>query len=583
MKKLTSLLLAFAIIFCFTGCSLKDTDKTEETKKAGKEKTEQKETDEDEEDIDVTDWSDQTEPTEISAPSMTHDYNSGFPENSDKPIPTPDPNDPDQAYALDYSIRSYYNSMSQYVDNGDIVMDDITGLVWQKGGWALADYFVTVIDIEPDSGFDELKASVDEFNEEMLNGIVESYIAGAEASLNSGYGSDMYMDGRALHIYRSDSMVLSFNYTLFNDTSTFMPIAGASAYNFDSQTGELIDIKSLCTNYKLLYDCLIEEIENNPPEDLRSNYEDILKEYFTTNQLNFVLTYEGIALIFPRTTLCDYYKETIINIPYKGNEDIFNKDYWSNSICNKCIQFEDNLSEDTFLFSYTLDFDTNQDGIMEHYEVYPEGKDNYFEFCQTAMILSYNGNVLHFPTVDVVDDGNPPYLVIKNGKLYIHHTMWDYNNLPYTTYVFEIIGDDIEFRGTYDGTPECFANSDMMINMTPFEVIGKNWGFYQSHINDEGIVEFNNDYHIARQEIGTIYTLKEISGIDISTNEEAFIPPYSSICFYGSDDKTFVDFFDEEGRIIRVDYEPGDPGFINGMDMHDCFSEEIFGFWFGDY
>lgn len=543
MKKISIILAASILALSLTACNEKKTDTTEsvtedttqtteETTEETTEDTSEETTEETEEDIE-----DETEETEPLIP-----------------IPTADPSKEGQ-YAK--PIMLHTSTVNYWLDS--MVCEDKEYYEKKHENFTVS-FVYHYFTVDEDTSFTTLKNIVNQEGQDDLDIGINNFNKYYVECLNEEH-TDYFSTSNSqwYEVYRSDSKILSYYIQ-----SSIHPDDQFRTYNYEPNSGKLITLKDTCTDYTKLYDALIEEADSHPDSyTFVEDYKDVIKQMFSDNEIEFVITYDGIMVMIPGQKISTvFYTNINFKISYQKYNDILVADYWTDLPCDLVIKFDDYMSD--FDFVFYLDYDTNHDGTYEHYEV-------------TDSLLTINDKKNKLESTDY---HQACYLVIKNGRCFIYVS----NDLDFRKSrldIYEVIGNKATFFGSYEGDIKIFTHPSQINMQVNKPFIGKGTYLFEATVNDDFEIERTSDYY-SYEQIDSIKTICDINGIDLSTNGSYVIPTDTKLVLTQTDFETYVDFKlqDDMTKTIRVEYEPN-PDRLDGKEFKDCFTEYTLNYWNG--
>ncbi|MCQ2532893.1 MAG: hypothetical protein MJ093_09370 [Saccharofermentans sp.] len=502
MKKFTATLLSLCLIMSLTSCASNDNkDKSDKKKKDNKIEINFDEDEATDTSIAVTEPS--TEPT-AEPPTML------VTEGSLSYIP--------------YTIDSYKDSVQK-----------------QTNGYVINSVNCSIQSFILDSNeYPELQAAISQQNEDTMHNLLETNDAHKAAYHNTSNQDNFYASiDNSVSPFRSDDQVVSYitstniNYHSedYSNERTF-----ATAYNYLSSTGEIITTDDIILDkdefIATIYSQLNREIGFNYKYPLVDNSHEILTNLFINGDMAIALLLDGVHVVFPMNELADlnYVNLYSMKIPYYGNEDIFNSEYFTNLPENYVIEFLDN--------GY-LEWDVTGDGYMDSIELLSNGG----PYDNTAYSVILNGTET---TIEEYGLGLSGKLIRYNGEYYIYMGINQEDDW-HTIYVFKIDGDtaintgSVEWRIRDIVDPNCFT---MTRHTDALSTMGSNMDYC---IGNDGIPEPLRDFYYldGYMYVTTACSLdgQIIDGATYSTTDQVItIDAGTDLMFYASDLDSYVDF-----------------------------------------
>ncbi len=195
--------------------------------------------------------------------------------------------------------------------------------------------------ITADENHPKLKSALEKYNDD-LNLQAQIYLDNykrtlAEASQSGDFDADgFYHTANNAQLMRADEHILSIirwdvTYGLGNGDTTLLGV------NFDSQTGEVLELSDLVTDKDRLCDAVVEKVkEMIPREDFPKTPEQTVRELFSqedltsTKEFSWSAGYEGMSFLFNTTVNFAYFSRpggaVEVFIPYREYPDLFTDD-----------------------------------------------------------------------------------------------------------------------------------------------------------------------------------------------------------------------------------------------------------------
>lgn len=195
--------------------------------------------------------------------------------------------------------------------------------------------------ITADENHPKLKSALGKYNDD-LNLQAQIYLDNykrtlTEASQSGDFDADgFYHTANNAQLMRADEHILSMirwdvTYGLGNGDTTLLGV------NFDSQTGEALELSDLVTDKDRLCDVVVEKVkEMIPREDFPKTPEQTVRELFSqedltsTKEFSWSAGYEGMSFLFNTTVNFAYFSRpggaVEVFIPYREYPDLFTDD-----------------------------------------------------------------------------------------------------------------------------------------------------------------------------------------------------------------------------------------------------------------
>lgn len=168
------------------------------------------------------------------------------------------------------------------------------------------------------------------------------------------------------------------------------------------------------------------------------------------------------------------------------------------------------------------------------------------------------------------------YYVRANGKSYLYATAsaeGDYAE----TFVYEITGSSIEYKGMFNGAMKYFTNSSDFCLTQRFDMLSTLVGVTDCYVGTDGMpVERDGVYDVSQMEY-VLTSMKAITAELVDENgnltgESYTFPVGSTFTYLRTDGKIYVDMISGDGRQCRFYTNNGVwPPTVNGMDATECF------------
>ncbi|MCR5767903.1 MAG: hypothetical protein K6G45_05370 [Lachnospiraceae bacterium] len=461
-----------------------------------------------------------------------------------------------------------------------------------SNGWYEYDYPI----IDPDQAvdyprlseaFDKYKGYKESITQDILDDISSAAIS------DEHYGE--YFRNEYMSVLRADSNLVSiqYNYSIF--TGGIHGQWGTFGICWDPVTGQPIELKDIIKDkdafVKTAYDELMTKYT---PDDF---FENDMKSYIShcleNDVLSFEIGYDYLSVIFNPDEV--YYSQIYVDIPFKGNETLFNEKYLA-------------VPSDYMVnFNKTLEFraDFNHDGTVDKVDIYRDLVDEYENFSGFTYYLNDQPIPKNFDFEYTCYEMEPVY-IHANGKDYIYITTW-FDSDDTETYAYRI---DMNENG-YDenaednpygtiveidhGTLWDFASNGSYdpMNMAMKcrrDMIGTNFIKADYRVGSDGLPELISDayYFTYGYELTTLQELemKEVSWDDYEVTGDVTVAVGEKLTMYRTDGRTYVDFMrnvnglDTVVRLEmtekRIDFDDGDyyitygiKGFENAYEVFD--------------
>ena len=216
-----------------------------------------------------------------------------------------------------------------------------------------------------DDGYEALKSSLDQYNEKNWQEVYTMYIEHREYAKEETFPGDMNLYiSREIDVTRADEKVLSF----VNAETSYMGGAHGSYYEnaevFDAETGEVLELADVVTDYDKVYDMVVEQLEENYEKEMFfEGYEEWVEEMFyvpdgaMTSPIEWNLDMDGMEIRFNPYVIGPWVSGMFeVEIPYEGNEELFVEEYLPSLSGGKIRKIEP---------EELVKIDTDRDGDLE--------------------------------------------------------------------------------------------------------------------------------------------------------------------------------------------------------------------------
>lgn len=498
----------------------------------------------------------------------------------------------------------------------DELKDDDTGLLHPQnfdeytayqdgdnGAYYTVDFSTFEFDVTDSEKYSTLVVSVmnqqEELKNSVYNGVNEMLSEAksfADANLSDwGYYNAHYSDEYSNTLERSDSTVFSY---ITMGSGYYGGAHGSTNYwghNFDSKTGKEIPASEFFKDADgvagLIYDQLMESSEKDEFYDA-STLKDDIAEKIKNDKLTYVITYNGIEVIFDAYEIAPYAAGAFVVWLYPEENSGFYEE--------KYLETPDNYVSNIGMRKTRVDL--NGDGIREDVTLAYDFNPDYSEYNNVGVAVDTN----------IVKTGDyaygiDAYLVKNNDKYYIYEELHVENDYTHVI-VFDISS----------GNPVRVNNDDYGLNLTP-AILSANYGdwnadvykntttaacitdpahmqlasntdylstvsgFKEYYCDDKGLpVAYDNydAYLIATDHIFTV--LKKFNAVEVDRDGKVLgpieVPKGEKLTYYRTDNQTYGDVTTSDGKIVRIVKEESENFWfcIDGMDGNDVLDGVIF-------
>ncbi len=447
-----------------------------------------------------------------------------------------------------------------------------------------------------DDGCDELKHILDQYNEEKWQAVYAEYLELREYLKDDSFtpGAELFIS-RDIELTRADSRVLSFVNVLSSYTGGAHGSYGTTGENFDTQTGERLELTDVVTEYDQMYELIVKALRDNyEADDFFAEYENDLHDMFYKEESPYYglqtwnLGMDGIHFTFDPYFLGPWASGSFeVEIPYEGNETIFAEEYVPVLCGGRFTKVEngDRLILDTNRngIDELIRFDVSQ--MHEDYTmtlelaiVEDEGKtgythtlrDDYYGTFTDAYLVEIpdeeeEGESFYYLYVEFLKDNDfrVLYVIDLNGSEPIE--MFRLNGESYASIYGHLIADPAEFS--------LFSRIYTLGTYTGYRTyhVGKN-GMPEPDDSMYNLVSSGADWEILLTSKRELTVL--MHGADGGEKTETKLPKGTTFRPRKTDGETVMEMELEDGRRCDIPLEKPEGDYqyyINGVVEDDCF------------
>ena len=388
------------------------------------------------------------------------------------------------------------------------------------------------------------------------------------------------IDEEMLFVQRADRRILSLRKEFYSYLGGVHPIYGALGYNFDSETGEKLELDDVVTDFEQAMELVEQKLfEIYDKEAFYPDVEEMFDK-FTPGEISWIMGYQGITFLFNPYAVAPYASGLMeVTLWYQDTPELFVERYAK-------------VPEDGYVVSLALgrahEFDCDHtDGWADLLTVYPESSNGY-AFDKLTITL----NESTYEDTDICLYEMSAYLVCtgehgrSNYYLYIYGPIEDGHKM----YVYDLNQKEIKRTERIENV---FFPGDWYSGVEEFEVyyepvLTDPTGFtMQSKMWTMGLFLGEKDYYV-NPETGLIQSKKVSYSIPESTwpitskvplileslvEEEMVEFPPGSIFYYDrTDGVSYVDVYSESRVKYRIEIDTtGEYTLVNGMCVEECF------------
>lgn len=366
--------------------------------------------------------------------------------------------------------------------------------------------------------------------------------------------------GDALYIRRGDDSILSLLIKNYDYTVAAHPHCIYSCYNFNSRTGELLELSQVLAEPEKLGQNLVEELETKNPDYASCLYDELdLSNYVDEHMdgLTWVMDYSGLTIIFNPYAIGEIgtysYTATVVTLPFQKYKNLVKEEYTSLSDHYAVELLDSDLS-------YFVDL--NGDGETEalQYGLSYGGESNSIrDLRQLSFGINDNYYVDEFGCNTVTS-----YLMVNNGGYYIYSELIDGNDITQTL-VYQIDTDAVT---KFQKVGKMDSNFEYICLKTTANdsVAPDNYAIYGPCVADPDCFNMTSRINVLYGPLDGIktYSVGE-NGLPVS--EEAFYSLGNSIEFTLKKDFTFTEVNPETFE------ETGEAQLKKGTSLSYCYTD----------
>ena len=348
---------------------------------------------------------------------------------------------------------------------------------------------------------------------------------------------------------------------------------GFGCFNVDTKTGNKLALNDVVTDVNALSGVIATEMLELYPDItyFTPTLEETIDMYVNPEiTLTWTLDYNGVTFYFGSYEIGTYADgRQQVTVLYSEYPSLFNSYYF------------DSVTDDYVIPASawgTLDVDLDADGGTDHITVvenYTNPEEGFSSFT-----VRINGQEY---TQDALGWVLKPYYVRANGKGYLYVTAETEGDFA-ESFVYEITGSSIVYKGTFNGAVKYFTNSSDFCVTERMNMVSTVIGVANCYVGADGMpVNKSGTYEIYRSEEIILTSMKEITAelVDANgnlTGESYTFPVGTTFQYISTDGKIYVDMLASDGQYCRFyTTSEGWPPTVNGMDATECF-ETVYAF-----
>lgn len=392
----------------------------------------------------------------------------------------------------------------------------------------------------------------------------------------------------ALTATRADETVLSLKQADYSWLGGAHPYTYVNGINYDSQTGTELSLKDIAKDYDGVYAYVCKKLqEEHDPTTFFAEYEDTVKAMFygegdNQNSVQWFLTDDGMTVWFNQYEIAPYSSGPIIvEIPFTGNEDLFQAQYMTSK-----TSYIRNLSEDA-----SVEADVNGDGKKESIS-YTVERDTY----ENGGAITVTCGDISFSTKNLIDEGNYEASGGYESEGYLIHTE-DGKTYLYLQHLADADGHYINIFDLTTGVPSYvgFTGSswfqspitdlEQFVLWNTIDVLGTYNAYKVYHIGEDGMPQtedtlFQIDPMTENDRNRLVSTRDlEVTILESDSKKQETLPAGTSYTIIATDEKSFAEARLEDGRICRIALKKDEDNWewkINGIGEYECFETVIY-------
>ncbi len=418
----------------------------------------------------------------------------------------------------------------------------------------------------------QLKNAIEQWNIDRNKEYSEFFAQSIEAAKedfkeNADFWTDRYESQADCMIKRSGRQVFSFLVDWYTYMGGAHGNSTCSGYNYDVQTGEIIELTNIVSDVSLLPDILEEKLLENYESDIfldpdlsgviSSCYSEFSPEGYSN--LPFIVGYEGITIFFNAYDLSYYAAGSQeVTLLYQDYPELLNPAYFSDVPESYVVPFNQTETISTGVSSAKT---ISIEGELDEYDTY------------TTIVVSVDDQVTKQECYTYRMD---PYYVKMNDKSYLYIQMKAENDYQ-TFMVFDISGDTAVYVNELDGFLMHFANPENFKVEEGMSLLSNYGGTRMFHVGNDGMPVCDSKDYAVEYDL-TITSTVDLEGkiIDADTGEAtgtAVFPAGTDFTFLHTDDNSYVQMEASDGRTVQFEVTMEWPQMINGKEAVDCFEQ----------
>lgn len=389
-----------------------------------------------------------------------------------------------------------------------------------------------------------------------------------------------FADEEMLFIQRSDSRIFSIRNEFYSYSGGAHPMYGAFGYNFDTQTGKMLELTDVVTDFHKILDLAEQKLYDIYDKEMFYNDVEDIFENLTPQDLNWTMGYQGITFHFIPYTLGPY---------AAGMQEVT---IWFNEAPELFVEKYSQVPAEGYAVSIPLgreyEFDKSvSDGWADLICISAESSNGY---AFDKLSISLNESLYEDTEICLTEAS--AYLVCSgeagksNYYLYIYGALEDGHKI----YIYDLNQNSVQRCALEENV---FFQGDWFTDVEEFEV------YYEPVLTDPTAFTMHSKMSAMGLFLGEkVYSVDPNSGVMQSEKNSYTIPDYTwpitskvpleleyladgeivefpagSIFFYKrTDGSSYVDVLSDGGTEYRIEVDTtSDYTRINGMSVEECF------------
>lgn len=424
--------------------------------------------------------------------------------------------------------------------------------------------------------FPALTAAVDAYNQEHSKEKQDELDEMEESARDEykTYGAESFMGAYVaksdMLLRRADNQVLSVVESCY---SYYGGAHGNNYYtsiNFDTQTGEQIELESVITDMNSLPKAIATELKDKYPDtgfwsdDLAS----LIQEYITPSSPDLVysftwtLDYQGVTFYFSDYELTSYAEgRQEVMLSYTEYPELLNSTYFENVDNHYVIELPDSWRG--------MDMDLNNDGVTDYISIQAKYNPEYYENESMTVTVNDNAytldNYFYEMAAYFVKSGDDNYLYVETISESDYHSVS----------VFKLTEISVEYMGYFGNGIANFTNSLNFAVNKRLDLLSTFFAMAECTMGEDGMpVETNPIYNVIGEMKLTSTTviaaqLVDETGALLDTTYE--FPAGTVFTLLATDGATYVDVMASDGQRCRFNTNTSWPYTVNGLDAESSF------------